>query len=104
MDTPKLSYVHLRSTDDPHHTVTSVGYYIANGKLYVQIARCRAPDNWSRRIAHNIIAGRFKKRGPLTEYDTSMLQHFSVGELLASEFHPDFGETAVDASFELGAC
>lgn len=65
-----LKYVHFKSPDDPQHTVTSVAMDInyTNKTIDVQVARCRYPDNWSRKVSHSICEGRLKKYGPSKTY------------------------------------
>lgn len=103
-----MKFVHLKSKDDPHHLVVSVGYEMIEGKYGIQVARCRPPDVWNRRIAHQIIEGRMKKHGSLMRYDTGLLQTHTIEQIIASDWHPDFGSEIqseqASSEFVLGAC
>lgn len=87
-----LVFFHFKSDDNPNSCVVSVGFKIVDGKtIHLRCARCRPPDIWNRKIAREIIEGRFKKYGPQEVIDLDYFDGESIYEGLESLFHPDFG-------------
>ena len=67
-ETNEMKFVYLHDPNNPHHSVTSVGYVVTATEFQVQIARCHAPDRFTRKIARDIINGRYRKHGARKSY------------------------------------
>jgi hypothetical protein len=99
----EMKFVYLKSDDDPLHRVTAIGVKEVNGVWEIQIARCHAPDNFCKRIARDIIRGRYKKHGAYKKYTKEICANRTeLYEQLFFDFNPDSGNDLIpDSEFLL---
>lgn len=99
---PQFKFLYLKDPNDPLHCVTSVGFFKEGNEYKVQIARCHRPDHFCKRIAREIIKGRYLKYGPRKVYSAE--KYATPGALLDQldwDFNPESGFEIVDGMFPL---
>lgn len=98
----EFKFVYLKDPSDPNHTVTAVGVRKVQDTYVVQIARCHAPDLFSKKIARAIIEGRYKKYGAYKEYPVIAFPNpQDLYEQLDFDFNPMTGNELAVIEFPL---
>lgn len=99
---PKFKFIYLKDPADVNHRVTSVGVTRVGTDYHVQIARCRPPDNFCRKIARDIIVGRYKKHGPIKAYMVEAYPTLTeLYDQIDFDWNPETGNEIVDSQFAL---
>lgn len=93
-DQPKLRFLHMRASVPLALKAVSVGYFVRQGEndtrfLEGQVAKCCYRDVFCKKIARDIIEGRFKKKGVAFSIEIKN-DLFTPYEILIETFHPDY--------------